>query len=164
MIIRKAELSDLEALLEIYNYEVVNSTATFDLQPKTYEERKIWFDEHNVGNHPLYVADIDGEAVGYVSLSSYRPKAAYNNSVELSVYVSHKYRKQGIAPALMEYIISKAKADPSVHVIVSVITSENEASIKLHEKFGFTYCGTLREIGYKFNRYVDSSYFTLNVE
>lgn len=164
MIIRKAKIEDLDAMLAIYNYEVLNSTATFDLQPKTYEERKVWFDEHNIGNHPLYVADINGTVVGYISLSAYRPKAAYDNSVELSIYVDHHHRNQGIASALMEFIINEARRDPSIHVIVSVITSENEASVKLHKKFGFTYCGTLKEVGYKFGRFVDISHFTLNVQ
>ncbi len=164
MDIRKAKIDDLEALLDIYNYEIIHGTATFDLQPKTMDERKEWLYEHNIDNHPLYVAEIDGKVAGYVSLSTYRPKEAYNGTVELSIYIGHNYRNRGIASALMEFIIREAKNDPSIHVIISVITGGNNASIKLHEKFGFTYCGTIKEVGYKFGQYRDICNYILEVE
>lgn len=161
--IRKAKIDDLKYLLDIYNYEVVHGTATFDLHPKTLEERTAWFYEHNIDNHPLYVAEIDEKIAGYVTLSAYRQKEAYKGTVELSIYIGPDYRKRGVASALMEFIICEAKSDPDIHVIVSVITGENTASVKLHEKFGFTYCGTLKEVGYKFGRYIDISNFILAV-
>ncbi len=155
MIVRRAEERDLAEMLAIYNYEVVNGVATFDMQPKTLEERKIWFGEHNVENHPLIVAEVDGMVAGYASLSSYRPKEAYASTVELSVYISEAYRGQGIATVLMREILELAKQDERTHLVVSVITGENDASVKLHEKYGFTYCGRVHQVGYKHGRYLD---------
>lgn len=163
MLIRKAELKDLKDLLEIYNYEVVYGISTLDIRPKTLEEWKQWFDAHNLDNHPLIVAEIDGHAAGYASLSSYREKEAYCSTVELSVYVSASYRKMGIADALMKAILDMAKEDESIHMVVSVITGGNEASIRLHDKYGFTYCGSIHEVGVKFREYRDIENYELRV-
>lgn len=161
--IRKAELSDLEALLDIYNYEVLNGVATLDIKPKTYEERKVWFYEHNIKNHPLLVYEDDGKAVAYVSLSKYREKEAYNSTVELSVYVHHEFSGRGIATALLTEILDIAAADESIHTIVSVITGSNMVSKKLHEKFGFKFSGTIKEAAFKFGKYIDIDNYTLHV-
>lgn len=155
MTIRRAEEIDLPELLAIYNYEVINGVATFDMRPKTLEERKRWFEEHNVGNHPLIVAEVDGRVAGYASLSPYRPKEAYASTVELSIYIGEGYRGQGVATTLMGEILEMAKEDENTHLVVSVITGENEASVKLHEKYGFTYCGTVHQVGFKHGRYLD---------
>ena len=163
MRIRKAEQKDLVALLDIYNYEVINGVSTLDLNPRTLAERQIWFDQHNVENHPLYIAEIDGCVAGYSSLSSYREKEAYKSTVELSIYISPDYRKRGIATALMEFILEEAKADARTHSVVSVITAGNEASCKLHEKFGFTFCGTVPQVGMKFGKYQDIVTYSLFV-
>lgn len=163
MIIRKAEQRDLKELLDIYNYEVENGVATLDLKPKTAEQWQKWIDEHNVGNHPLIVAELDGKCAGYASLSGYREKEAYKSTVELSVYIAPDSRRQGIATALMEEILRLAKENEGIHTVVSVITSGNEASRKLHERFGFEFCGTIREVGEKFGRYLDIDNFRLGV-
>lgn len=163
MIIRVAELSDLQQMLAIYNYEVINGVATLDISPCTYEQRKIWFDEHNIGNHPLIVAEISGHVAGYACLSSYRSKQAYNSTAELSVYVSPDFRGMGVATKLMKQIIDIAISDDSLHTIVSVITSDNNASIRLHEKFGFECCGTIKNAAYKFNRFIDIVNYRLSV-
>lgn len=161
--IRKAEQEDLEELLAIYNYEVENGVATLDLQPKTIGEWQIWFDAHNRDNHPLYVAVKDGCVAGYVSLSPYREKEAYRTTVELSVYIGAEYRRQGIAAALMNFILQKARADHSIHNVVSVITSGNEASCRLHDRFGFRFCGTIPEVGMKFGRMLSIDNYSLLV-
>ena len=163
MRIRKAEQKDLVALLDIYNYEVINGVSTLDLNPRTLAERQIWFDHHNVENHPLYIAEIDGCVAGYSSLSSYREKEAYKSTVELSIYISPDYRKRGIATALMEFILEEAKADARTHSVVSVITAGNEASCNLHEKFGFTFCGTVPQVGMKFGKFQDIVTYSLIV-
>ena len=155
MIIRKAEQRDLPELLDLYNYEAVNSVANLDLNPRTIEEWQVWFDHHNVENHPLYVAEIDGSAVGYCSLSSYRDKEAFRSTVELSIYISHNFRKRGIAAKLMAFILDEARRDERTHTVVSVITTTNEPSCKLHEKFGFENCGVIKEVGMKFGEYQD---------
>lgn len=161
MLIRKATIEDLKELLAIYNYEVEYGTSTLDLTPKTLEERKEWFYQHGTKQHPLYVAEIDGHIAGYITLSPYREKEAYRSTVELSIYVAVEDRRKGVASALMEFALKEAKQNEEIHTIVSVITGENEASRKLHERFGFSFCGTIKEVGMKFGKYLDIDNYSL---
>lgn len=163
MKIRIATIDDLPQLLEIYNYEVLNGVATFDLAPKTTEERTEWFYKHNCNNHPLIVAEIEGHIAGYASLSPYRDKEAYNSTVELSVYIAAKFRNQGVATTLMTAIIDMAQKNNLTHMIISVITAGNEGSRRLHEKFGFTFCGVIQEVGFKFGKYHSIENYSLKV-
>ncbi|WP_394524781.1 GNAT family N-acetyltransferase [Lacrimispora sp. JR3] len=163
MIIRTAEEKDVPQLLDIYNYEVEHGCATFDLTPKTMEEWMGWFYEHNVDNHPLIVAEEDGKAVGYASLSAYRPKEAYKTTVELSIYVDKDYRRKGIAGKLASNIIDMARKRDDIHTVISVITGGNEASCLLHEHLGFLYCGTMKEMGMKFGKMLDIINYQLMV-
>ena len=163
MNIRKAKGADLEELLAIYNYEVEHGVATLDLQPKTLTEWWGWYNEHNIENHPLLVAEDNGKVTGYASLSSYRKKEAYKSTVELSVYVDANHRREGVATALMEAILEEAKKDERTHTVVSVITSGNEASEKLPKKFGFEFCGRIKEVGMKFEKYQDIDNYRLGV-
>lgn len=163
MLIREARIQDLEQTLEIYNYEVVNGVATLDLEPKTLEDWKVWFYQHNVDNHPLYVAEKDNQIVGYVSLSTYREKEAYRTTVELSVYVRAENRGQGVASAMMDFILQAAREREDTHVVVSVITAGNKASRRLHQKFGFEFCGAIREVGMKHGEYRDIENYQLLV-
>lgn len=163
MVIRKPVREDIPALLDIYNYEVENGTATLDINKKTVADWEKWYDNHNIGNHPLIVCEADGEAAGYATLSSYREKEAYKSTVELSVYVSPRHRKRGVGTALMDAVLMMAREDENIHTVVSVITAGNEASRRLHEKFGFTFCGTIREVGEKFGKFVDIENYSLRV-
>ena len=163
MLIRVAEQKDLPELLDIYNSEVLNSVANLDLTPRTLAEWQVWFDHHNVENHPLYVAEIDGRVAGYVSLSSYREKEAFRSTVELSIYVAADFRKRGLASELMAFILEQARADERTHAIISVISATNEPSISLHKKLGFTYCGMIPEVGVKFGVYQDIVNYWLGV-
>ncbi len=163
MVIREGRISDLEQLTEIYNYEVINGVATLDLREKTLDERREWFFSHNVDNHPLIVCETDGRVAGYATLSPYREKEAYSSTVELSIYVGHEFRHRGIATRLMAEILDMARKDERTHNVVSVITGGNEASVKLHDKFGFTFCGTIPEVGAKFGRMLDIDNFCLIV-
>lgn len=161
MEIRLAGREDVPALLDIYNYEVINGVATLDLNTRTLEEWYEWYDAHNKDNHPLIVGVEDGEITGYASLSEYRQKEAYKTTVELSIYVSPNHRKKGVGRALMAHILEMAKNDERTHCVVSVITAGNEASTKLHAEFGFTYCGTIPEVGAKFGRMLDIENYAL---
>lgn len=163
MRIRKAVQKDLPALLDIYNYEVLHDVATLDLKPKTLEDWQAWFDAHNVDNHPLFVSEEAGVVTGYVSLSPYREKEAYRSTVELSIYIAPEHRGKGVATALMEFILNQARQDERTHMVVSVITSGNAASQRLHQKFGFVFCGTIREVGVKFGTYLDIDNYQLIV-
>lgn len=159
MKIRKANINDIQKMLEIYNYEVVNGVATLDIKPKTLEEWTEWFNKHT-DHHPIIVAE-DDTIMGYASLSKYREKEAYSSTVELSVYVGHEYRNRGVATELMKNILEFAKNDTTIHMIISVITTGNEVSKKLHKKFGFDFCGTIHEVGYKHGKFQDIDNYEL---
>lgn len=150
--IRPAAEADLPALLAIYNHAVEHSAATFDLQPRTEEEGRRWMAQH-VGKHPLWVAESGGQPVGYASLSTYRPMPAYADTAELSVYLHPSAQGRGIGQRLAESLIRHAREELHLHLLVSVITAGHSASIRLHEKLGFRYVGTLHEAGFKFGCY-----------
>lgn len=153
--IRYTEKTDLEALLNIYNYEVVNGTATFDLNPKSLADWEKWYNEHSVGNHFALTAVVEGTPIGYATLSGYREKEAYVQTTELSVYVHPDFRGRGIATKLINETVAIARERGDVHTIISVITGSNTASLKMHEKLGFTYGGTLYQVGKKFGKLMD---------
>lgn len=160
--IRRAKIEDLPALTDIYNYEVLNGTATFDITPKTVEERLPWFNEHSGDVCPLFVAVNENQTVaGYVSLSPYRSKDAYKTTAELSVYVDKEFRQQGIGCKMMDFIIDYARKQGSLHNIISVISGENAASKKMHDKFGFVLCGIIPDVAQKFDRYLSIANYVL---
>lgn len=161
MTIRPAREEDIPALLEIYNYEVVHGVATLDLNPRTLPEWQEWFREHQTEDHFILTAEIGGVPAGYASLSEYRSKEAYRSTAELSVYVGDGFRRQGAASALIGEILRIARERGRLHSVVSVITAGNEASERLHAKFGFRACGTLHQVGFKHGKYQDIDNFEL---
>lgn len=163
MIIRPAKEIDLVDLHSIYRDAVLETTATFDTMVPTLEERRHWLLSHNQDNHPLLVADVDGRAVGYASLSEFNPKKAYSTTVELSVYIDKRHRSRGYGLALSRAVIDLARKDARTHRVVSLVTADNVPSIKLHERLGFRFVGTLTEAGCKFGNYLDVIYFELPV-
>ena len=163
LVIRPITKDDVTSCLDIYNYEVVNGVATLDLEPRTLPEWQEWYEAHQTSEHCIFVGLIDDVVVGYASLSPYRPKEAYKSTVELSIYIHQDYRSQGVATQLMERIIAMAKSDDTLHNVVSVITAGNEGSTKLHNRFGFTYCGLTPEVGFKHGKYQDTETYALLV-
>ena len=161
--IRRAVIDDVQDCLNIYNYEVEHGVATLDLEPRTLEEWHEWYNAHSDEHHPIIVGTIDDVVVGYASLSPYRLKDAFKSTVELSIYIHQDYRGQGVATRLMEHILEMAKADTMIHNVVSVITAGNEGSTKLHNRFGFTYCGLTPEVGFKHGKYQDTETYVLLV-
>lgn len=157
--IRLAARSDLPALLRIYNHSVETSHATFDLVPQTMSQREKWFSEHR-GTHPLVVAEVKGEVAGYASISTYRKKPAYSRTVESSVYVGEGFQRSGVGALLMGDILARAKK-LGYHAVVAGIALPNEASVRLHEKMGFEFAGSLREAGQKFGRWWDVALYQL---
>lgn len=152
-LIRPAEISDLEAINDIYNAAIRDTTATFDLQEKTREERLQWFAEHGP-RYPVLVAEADGQVVGWTSLSRWNQKPAYDVSAETTFYVAADYRGQGIGRTLKAAIIEEARRH-GFHSLVALVTSESRASLHLNKSFGFVEVGVLKEIGRKFDRLLD---------
>lgn len=163
LLIRPITQDDIVSCLDIYNYEVVNGVATLDLEPRTLEEWHEWYNAHSDEHHPIIVGTIDDVVIGYASLSPYRLKDAFKSTVELSIYIHKDYRGQGVATQLMERILEMAKEDTMLHNVVSVITAGNEESTKLHNRFGFTYCGLTPEVGFKHGKYQDTETYALLV-
>lgn len=163
LIIRSIAKDDVFACLSIYNYEVEHGVATLDLEPRTLEEWHEWYNAHSDEQYPIIVGTIDDVVVGYASLSPYRLKDAFKSTVELSIYIHQNYRGRGVATRLMEHILEMAKADTMIHNVVSVITAGNEGSTKLHNRFGFTYCGLTPEVGFKHEKYQDTETYALLV-
>lgn len=156
--IRRALITDIESITYIYNQAIIQTVATFDLDPKTLEDRKLWFEAHS-DQYPIFVAEVNGQVAGFISLSELFAKKAYNGTSELSIYIDEKYRKKGIGNGLMEKLLEYVQETKCCHTIISRIAGENEISIKLHKKFGFQLTGTLKEVGYKFNRYIDVHFY-----
>jgi phosphinothricin acetyltransferase len=152
---RAARLDDLPRLTEIYNHYVVHSPATFDLEPKTLDQRREWFSQFaEAGRHRLLVAEEDGVILGYAGTMRWRPKPAYDTTVETSIYCAPESVGRGVGGNLYAALFD-AIAGENIHRIVAGYVPPNPASAALHERFGFRPVGTFSEVGYKFGRYRD---------
>jgi phosphinothricin acetyltransferase len=143
------------AILAIFNEAIANSTALYDYQLRTNADMDAWFADKAARQHPVIVAENDaGELLGFASYGPFRARPAYKYSVEHSVYVDTRFRGQGVGRVLLEAIIEAAQRQ-GYHVLVGGIDAANAVSIKLHESLGFTHCGTVKESGFKFGRWLD---------
>jgi len=156
--VRPATEEDLIAINDIYNHYVRTSPATFDLEERTVDWRREWLEEHRSGKHRALVAEMDGSVEGFASSSPWRPKAAYANTIETSVYVAPASIAQGVGTGLYRALFD-ALAGEDVHRAVAGMTLPNDASRALHLAFGFTSVGVFTEQGYKFGRYWDVEWF-----
>jgi phosphinothricin acetyltransferase len=158
--VRLATPDDLEALTDIYNYYVVNTTITFDLRPFTPEERRSWFEEHKAaGPHRLLVATgAAGTCVGYASTSRWRPKPAYDTTVEASVYCHPDAVGTGCGTTLYTALFDSLQHE-DVQTVVAGVSLPNARSVSLHERFGFRSVGVFHAVGRKFDRYWDVAWF-----
>lgn len=142
-------------MLAIFNDAIVNSTALYDYKPRTMQMMTAWFDAKANGNFPVIGIESDsGELMGFGSYGTFRAWPAYKYSVEHSVYVDGRFRGQGIGKRLLQEIIAAAEAQ-NYHMLVGVIDAANQVSIRLHERAGFVCCGTIRQAGFKFGRWLD---------
>ena len=139
--------------MAIYNAEVESQVSTFDLVARTLDEQRRWLLQRS-GAFSTVVAVLDDEVVGFASLSPYKERAAYRTTVEDSVYVSRRHPRSGIGRTLMEHVIDIAR-DSGFHSIIARIEASGAASRALHEACGFELVGIEREVGRKFNRWLD---------
>ena len=161
ILVRPAGHADLPGILEIYNDAVLNTTATYDEEPRTMEHRVAWFDEHVKNDYAVLVAENEQKRiVGWSALNPYHARAGYRFTSENSVYVAADHRGQGVGKLLLAPLIEAAR-QRGLHAILAGIDAQNEASLRLHASFGFTQVARLKEVGYKFGRWLDVIYLEL---
>ena len=158
--IRNATDNDIQAMLEIYNEIIINSTAIFQYEAQSIEMRKAWFAEKKEKNYPVLVAEEDNLIVGFSTFGQFRNWPAYQYSVENSVYVKAGCRKRGIGKLLLQPLIDAAK-EMQLHTIIAGIVADNEASIALHKQFGFVEVAHFKEVGFKFDKWLDLKFLQL---
>jgi L-amino acid N-acyltransferase len=160
--IRHATENDLSQILAIYNDIIINTAAVWDHAPHTLEMRKQWFQTKQEQGYPVFVAEENSKILGFSSIGPFRTWTGYKYTVENSVYVASESRGKGIGKLLMPPLIEAVK-ELKLHAIVAGIDAENEASIKLHEQFGFKEVAHFKQVGWKFDRWLDLKFLELIV-
>lgn len=160
--IRPAGAADLEAINRIYNFEIEHGVATWDTEPWTMEHRRAWWAEHSDPLQPVIVAEDGNSVVGFAYLTLMSKKHGWRFTREDTVYVDERARGQGVGTALLEALLDEARAI-GVRLVVASITSTNAVSIRLHQRFGFEVMGTLKNAGYKFGQWMDTTYMQVDL-
>lgn len=161
--IRVAKTQDLKAITEIYNEAIRNTTAVYTYLETTVEERTQWMMKKQNEGWPLWVCEIEGEIAGFATYGTFREWPAYQYTIEHSIYVSTQYRRKGVASKLLMHLIEDAKKK-GYQTIVAGIDASNKGSILLHERHGFVEAGVLRQVGYKFDRWLDLAFYQLQLK
>ena len=151
--IRRAELADAPAIAAIYNEAILTTVATFDVETKSVEERIEWLSRHDE-RHPVLVAEVEGQVIGWISLSRWSDRRAYDDTAETSFYVKSEFRGQGVGRRLNEAIIDQARR-LGYHSLIARVAQGSEQSLHLNLSMGFVLVGTLKEVGRKFGKLLD---------
>lgn len=162
VVIRPAIESDLVAINDIYNHYVLHSTCTYQEAPEPIEDRRQWLHRHGE-RHPVIVAEMGGCVVGWGSLSPYHARSAYRRTVENSVYVHHQHHRQGIGALILGDLIVRAR-HLGHHAIIAGIDAEQIASMALHARFHFKKVGHFKQVGFKYDRWLDVIYMELMLD
>lgn len=158
--IRSATEEDLQAILDIYNDAILNTTSVYHYKAHTLEMRREWFAHKQKDNLPVLVAEQEGKVAGFSTYGPFRIWAAYKYTAEVSVYISPEHRGKGIAKLLYPPLFDIARQQ-QLHVLVAGIDARNEISIQLHRHFGFTEAGLFKQVGYKFGQWLDLFFMQL---
>jgi L-amino acid N-acyltransferase len=151
------------AILDIFNDAILTSTALYDYKARTIESMAPWFATKTLNNFPVIGLESDsGELMGFASYGTFRAFPAFKYTVEHSIYIHKNFRGKGLGALLLERLIAEA-AGHNVHVMVGGIDAGNATSIALHEKFGFSHSGTIKEAGFKFGRWLDLAFYQRNL-
>ncbi len=152
--IRPAEAADLEAMLAIYNNAILNTTAVYDYQPRSSDLQRQWFETKQAQRLPVFVAHDGATIIGFGSFGPFRPWPAYQFTVENSLYVDSTHRRKGAGTALLASLVSAAR-NAGYHAMVAGIDATNQPSLAQHRKAGFEPVAHFREVGWKFERWLD---------
>lgn len=155
---------DLNRLVEIYNYYVTETHVTFDTEPFAVAERIHWFNQFaETGRYRLLIAETGDDILGYASSTPFKPRAAYNTSVETTIYLDPGQTGSGIGFQLYGELIDELIAEETAHRAYGGVALPNDASVALHRKLGFEHVGSYHEVGYKFDKYWDVDWFEKDV-
>lgn len=161
--IRDATRADLPRIFEIYNREVADGIATFDIDPREAGRDDGWLTDR-APYHPVIVAREDGEPIGWASIGPWSPRGAYRRTGEVSVYVDRRRRGEGLGKLLLGDLVERARGIPEVQVLLARIAQPNPASVRTHESAGFRSFGTQRRCGEKLGRILDVELFDLHLD
>lgn len=151
--IRLATEGDVGDITRIYNFAIEHTTATFDIEPQTIGDRLQWF-KGRTHAYPIIVATIDDQVVGWGEIKRYGDRKAYRYSVEDAIYIDPDFQGQGIGTALLQRLIEISR-EKGYHTILALVVGGNEPSMRLHQTFGFEEVGIMREVGRKFDIWLD---------
>jgi len=156
--VRPATAADLDGVAAIYDEQVRIGIATFDLEPPPVSYWAHHLESTESGDHFLVAAGGGGEIVGFAYSSAYRPRPGYRLTRETSVYLSDGARGQGLGRRMYDELLARVRAD-GIHVVLALVALPNPASIALHDACGFEHLGTMREVGRKFDRWLDTAWY-----
>lgn len=160
IIIRRAEIGDLEGILAIVNHSILHTTANYNYDPQTLDDQKNWFAQKSEKDFPVFVAENGGTILGFSTYGTFRERTGYRFSVEHSVYVLDGNSGKGIGRRLLKTLIETAKQQ-GYHNMIGGIDASNAESIAFHKKFGFVECGVIRQAAFKFGRWLDLLFMQL---
>ena len=158
--IRTAKTKDVNSILEIINHEILNSTVVYDYKERSYGQQLAWFEKKTQDEMPVIVAEKEGNVVGFGSFGIFRPWDAYRFSVEHSIYTHQDARGMGIGKRIMAELIRLA-TEQGYHTMIAGVDASNQSSYEFHKKFGFQEIGTFKEVGYKFDQWLDLIFMQL---
>jgi phosphinothricin acetyltransferase len=153
LLIRRATSTDVAAITDIYNQAILTTTATFDIEPKTIDERAEWLDARGE-RFPVFVAEADRQVIGWTSLTRWSERAGYDDTAETALYVHSAHRGRGVGRRLKAAMIEEARR-LKFHTLIVRVTADSEASLHLNREAGFILVGTLKQAGRKFGRLLD---------
>lgn len=163
IIIREALLQDVPQILDIVNYAIKNTTANYLYEVQTMEDQIAWFHNKQNSKFPLIVADYDGNAIGFGTYGTFREKIGYQYTVEHSVYVAPLHIGKGVGKQILQALIELAKKE-GYHTMIGGIDAANTDSIAFHKKFGFEETAVLKQVGFKFGKWLDLQFMQLIIK
>ena len=161
--IRNAKEKDVPAILAIINYEILHSTVIYDYEERSLATQLAWYQQKKKDKMPVLVADHKSEVVGFATFGIFRPWAAYQFSIEHSIYIHKNARGMKIGNQLMVELIKIAKAR-KYHIMIAGVDTSNEGSYHFHKKFGFKEIGRFEQVGFKFGKWLDLIFMQLFLE
>ena len=159
-LIRPAEETDIPTILDIVNHIILTTTANYSYEPESLAERMDWFLKKRAANMPVIVAELEGAAIGFGTYGPFRDKTGYRFTVEHSVYVHQDYHGRGIGRQLLEALIGMARQQ-GMHMMIAGIDTQNQGSVLFHQKLGFEQVAHFREVGFKFDQWLDLIFMQL---